>query len=59
MGLRHVYTGHLKHQLVVILEVLFPYGFIYEMGSQMFEKQVKEFQSRVAPPLFVQAGVET
>ena len=37
---------------VVVLKVLFPYGFIYEMGPPMSEKQVKEFQSRVAPPLF-------
>ena len=42
---------------VVVLEVLFPYGFIYEMGPPMSEKQVKESQSRVAPPLFAQVGV--
>ena len=27
---------------VVVLEVLFPYEFIYEMGPPMLEKQVKE-----------------
>ena len=27
---------------VVVLEVLFPYRFIYEMGPPMSEKQVKE-----------------
>ena len=42
---------------VVVLEVLFPYGFIYEMGPPMSEKQVKESQSCAAPPLSVQAGV--
>ena len=29
--------------MVVILLVLLPYGFIYEMGLTMSEKQVKEF----------------
>ena len=28
---------------VVVLEILFPYGFIYEMGPPMSEKRVKEF----------------
>ena len=42
---------------VVVLEVLFPYEIIYEMGPPIFEKQVKESQSRVAPPLFTQAGI--
>ena len=27
---------------VVVLEVLFPYGFIYEMSPPMSEKKVKE-----------------
>ena len=42
---------------MVVLEVLFPYGFIYEMGPPMFEKQVKESKSRAAPPFSAQAGV--
>ena len=42
---------------VVVLEVLFSYGFIYEMGPPMFQKQVKESQSHAVPPLFGQAGV--
>ena len=37
---------------VVVLEVLFPYGFMYEIGPPMFEKQVKESQSSVVPPFF-------
>ena len=37
---------------VVVLEVLFPYGFMYEIGPPMFEKQVKESQSPVVPPFF-------
>ena len=40
---------------VVVLEVLFPYGFIYEMSPPMSKKQVKEFQSRVVPP-FLRPG---
>ena len=31
--------------------------YIYEMGPPMSEKQVKESQSCVALPLFVEAGV--
>ena len=42
---------------VVVLEVLFPYGFIYEMGPPMSEKQVKESSSVSCPLLFAQAGV--
>ena len=57
MGLRHVYTGHLNTTIVVILQVVFHYEIIYEMGTPMLEKQVKESQSRVAPSLFAQAGV--
>ena len=30
---------------MVVLEVLFPYGFKYEMGPPMSEKLVKESQS--------------
>ena len=32
----------LNTTMVVVLEVFFPYGFIYEMGPPMSEKQVKE-----------------
>ena len=42
---------------VVVLKVLIPYGFIYELGLPMSQKQVKESQSCVAPPLFAQARV--
>ena len=57
MGLRHVYTRHLNTTMVVVLEVLFPYEIIYEMGPPISEKQVKESQSYVAPHLLAQAGV--
>ena len=43
--------------IVVILEVLLPYGFIYEMGLPMSENQVKKFQSCVVPPLSAQVEV--
>ena len=46
-----------KHHLVVVIEVLFHNEIIYEMGSPMLEKQVKESKSHVAPSLFAQAGV--
>ena len=36
---------------MVVLEVLLPYEFIYEVGPPMSEKQVKESQSRVVPHL--------
>ena len=49
---------YLNTTTVVVLEVLFPYGFIYEMGPPMSEKQVKESQSQVLSPLFAQAGVK-
>ena len=49
MGLKHVYIGHLNITTVVVLEVLFPYGFIYEMGPPKSGKRVKESQSRVRP----------
>ena len=42
---------------VVVLEVVFPYGFIYEMGPQRLGKQVKESRSRVAPLFFAQTVV--
>ena len=42
MGLKHVYTRHLNTTTVVVLEALFPYEIIYEMGPPMSEKQVKE-----------------
>ena len=40
-----------------VLEVLFSYGFMNEMGSPMSEKQVKESQYCVATLLFAQAKV--
>ena len=42
---------------VVVLEVLFPYGFIYEMGPQMSENQLKSPSPMSRLPLFAQAGV--
>ena len=42
MRLRHVYTGHLNTTTVVVLQVVFYYEIIYEMGPLMSEKQVKE-----------------
>ena len=53
MELRHVYIGHLNTTTVVVLY----YEIIYKMGPPLSENQVKESQSRVAPPLFAQAGV--
>ena len=52
MGLKHVYKGHLDTTMVVVLQVVFHYEIIYEMGSPMSEKRVKESQSRSAAPLF-------
>ena len=57
MGLGHVYTWHLNTTTVVVLQVVFHYEIIYEMGPPMSEKQVKESQSSVMPPLFTQVGV--
>ena len=37
---------------VVVLQILFHYEIIYEMGPLMLEKQVKESQSCAASPLF-------
>ena len=50
-------TGQLNTTTVVLLEVLFPYGYIYGMGPPMSEIRVKESQSRAASPLFAQVGV--
>ena len=56
-GTQEYVQDSLSTTTVVVLEVLFPYGFIYEMCPPMSQKQVKESQSRVAPPLLAQAGV--
>ena len=40
----------LNTAMVVVLQVLFHYEIIYEMGPSMLEKQVKESQSRLASP---------
>ena len=54
----HVYVqDNLNTIMVVVLQVVFHYEIIYEMGLSMSEKQVKESQSRAAPPLFAQTGV--
>ena len=42
---------------VVVLEVLFYYEIIYEMGSQRSGKQIKESHSCAVPPLFAQERV--
>ena len=58
MGLRRVYVQDiLNTTTVVVLEFLFPYGFNYEMGPSISEKQVKESQYRVALLIFTQARV--
>ena len=49
--------GQLNTANVVVFQVEFRYEIIYEMGPPMLEKQVKESQSHVAPPLFAQVGV--
>ena len=47
---KHRYGGSFTSYIMI-------FGFIYEMGPPMSEKQVKESQSRTASPLFTQAGV--
>ena len=42
----------LNTTMVVVLQVVFHYEIIYEMGPPKLEKQVKESQSYVAPLLF-------
>ena len=50
MGLRHVYVQDiLNTTMVVVLQVLFHYFIIYEMGPPRLGKQVKESKSRAAP----------
>ena len=56
-GTQEYVQDSLNTTMVVVLKVLFPYGFIYKLGPPMSEKQVKESQSHVAPPLFAQTGV--
>ena len=56
-GTQEYVQDSLNTTTVVVLEVLFPYGFINEIGPPMSQKQVKESQSCVTPPLFAQAGV--
>ena len=56
-GTQEYVQDSLNTTKVVVLEFLFPYGFIYEMGPPMSQKQVKESQSCVTPPLFAQAGI--
>ena len=41
---------HLNTATVVVLQVLFHYEIIYEMGSPMLEMQVQESQSCVVSP---------
>ena len=41
---------------MVVIKILFPYGFKYEMGPPMSEKQVKESQSRCTPSLRPDGG---
>ena len=49
-GTQEYVQDNLNTTKVVVLEFLFPYGFIYEMGLPMSEKQVKESQSRATHP---------
>ena len=56
-GTQEYVQDSLNTTTVVVLEVLFSYGFIYEICPPMSEKQVKESQSCVTPPFFTQAGV--
>ena len=56
-GTQEYVQDSLNTTTVVVLEVLFRYGFIYEMGPPRLGKRVKESQSRATPPLFAQAGV--
>ena len=51
-GTQEYVQDSLNTTTVVVLEVLFYYGIIYEMGSPRSEKQVKESQSHAAPPFF-------
>ena len=48
-GTQEYVQDSLNTTMVVVLEFLFPYGFIYEMDPPMSQKQVKESQSRVTP----------
>ena len=59
MGLRHVYVQDiLNTTTVVVLQVVLCYMDLFiETGPPMSESQVKESQSRAAPPIFSQAGV--
>ena len=50
--------GHFKHHYVgCITSCIALRNYILEMGPPMSKKQVKESQSRAAPPLFAQARV--
>ena len=50
-GTQEYVQDSLNATTVVVLEVLFYYGIIYEMGLPRLEKQVKKSQSRTASPL--------
>ena len=57
MGLGHVYVHDiLNTAMVVVLQVLFHYEIIYEMGLPRSGKQVKEFQPCVVPPSLRPSG---
>ena len=56
-GTREYVQDSLNTTTMVVLQVLFHYEIIYEMGPPMSENEVKESQSRAAPSLLVQAGV--
>ena len=57
MGLGHVYVHNiLNTTMVVVLQVLFHYEIIYEMGPLRLGKQVKESQSCAMPPSFRSGG---
>ena len=57
MRLKHVYTGHLNTTMVIVLQAVFHYEIIYEIGPPMSKKQVKESHSSVTPFLFAHTRV--
>ena len=57
MGFKSICTRTFKHHYNGSSISLCNYESIFEMGPPMSEKQLKESQSRVMPPLFAQAGV--
>ena len=57
MGLKYICTGHFKHHYSGSSISLCNYENMIEIGPPMSENQLKESQSRAAPPPFAQVGV--